>query len=284
MAADTKWFYTRGGQQNGPVALAELQVLMSRGQVSATDLVWREGMAQWTAARNVAELAGSLSAKAAPSPAPASLLPSAPLPAAPIQVGYYAPGAGMPPRAVQNLAGHARPRGDAFNWPLDDVMITEFQETLKLRKKVTAAAQIYRLLLLLTAIGVAVMIPVGLFSISTTRQRGVVSLGMGIIVLFMVGFGVLYYLADRATRRSQRWAPLTMFIVFIASTLLQIFSAAVQASTQTSTAAAPLVVTAIIMALFAAAFCYASWIAFVTIPKYLRQPAWCQELIVKAGI
>ncbi len=45
------WFYSRHGQQLGPVETPALQQLASSGNLQPIDLVWREGMAQWSAAR-----------------------------------------------------------------------------------------------------------------------------------------------------------------------------------------------------------------------------------------
>ena len=51
-----QWYYTRNGQQMGPVAFELLKQLASSGQLAPTDLVWMEGMAQWTEAGKVADL------------------------------------------------------------------------------------------------------------------------------------------------------------------------------------------------------------------------------------
>ena len=51
-----EWYYTKHGKQEGPVDLATLQGWLNSGQVAPTDLVWHEGMAEWTAAQEVPEL------------------------------------------------------------------------------------------------------------------------------------------------------------------------------------------------------------------------------------
>jgi hypothetical protein len=50
------WYYSKRGAQQGPVGLGELQRLLADGDIAAGDLVWHEGMADWTAAGEVAEL------------------------------------------------------------------------------------------------------------------------------------------------------------------------------------------------------------------------------------
>lgn len=41
------WFYARGSQQYGPLTSAQLAELSRSGALGATDLAWREGMAEW---------------------------------------------------------------------------------------------------------------------------------------------------------------------------------------------------------------------------------------------
>lgn len=69
--AEPKWWYAQGGARKGPVPLAALQALVGRGEVTAKDLVWREGMPGWVAAATVAELTAAAVAPQAAPPAPA---------------------------------------------------------------------------------------------------------------------------------------------------------------------------------------------------------------------
>jgi len=41
------WYYVQGSEQKGPVTEAELAQLVANGTVTASTLVWREGMDQW---------------------------------------------------------------------------------------------------------------------------------------------------------------------------------------------------------------------------------------------
>lgn len=79
-----QWFYAQSGQQKGPISGEALRQLIASGQLRPTDLVWREGMANWTALQAVPELAP-------PPPAP---------PAAPAQApqGYGQPFGYQPPQ------------------------------------------------------------------------------------------------------------------------------------------------------------------------------------------
>jgi hypothetical protein len=60
------WFYGQNNQQHGPVSAERLRQLTGTGQVQPTDLVWKEGLADWVEARTVPELTAA--ALAAPAP------------------------------------------------------------------------------------------------------------------------------------------------------------------------------------------------------------------------
>ena len=270
--AEPKWFYGRGGQQTGPVSSIEMRELVMRGQITPTDMVWREGMPNWIPAHQAADI----------------LPPSQA--AAPAPVGYYTSTLGMPQRAVENLKGHAQPIGDTSDWPLDETHMQQFEQAVKLRKKISAAAGLYRALLLLSGISLGVFIPITIFSVGMSRgPQSMAMAPLAILSAVIGGFTVLYYFAHRATRRSQAWAPLTMFIIYVLTLLLQVLGTVVTASRAggsigSPTDAAPQLVGGMVGIAFEIAFAVVSWRAFTAIRQYLAQPAWCQELIVKAGL
>ena len=55
--ADMTWYYAKNGVQMGPVPLGELEAAIRTGELTPTDLVWREGMADWQPCGPVAEFA-----------------------------------------------------------------------------------------------------------------------------------------------------------------------------------------------------------------------------------
>ena len=61
-----EWHYAKHGKQEGPVDAATLQSKLQTGEVAPTDLVWKEGMAEWKPAGEVPELNVAVST---PSPA-----------------------------------------------------------------------------------------------------------------------------------------------------------------------------------------------------------------------
>lgn len=52
----TQYYVAINGQQSGPFVMNDLQAMVASGQLTPNTLVWCSGMANWTEARNVAEL------------------------------------------------------------------------------------------------------------------------------------------------------------------------------------------------------------------------------------
>jgi hypothetical protein len=88
MSAD--WFLARGGQQRvGPLTAQQLKQMAAAGQVTGSDLVWKEGMAQWVPASQVKGLLGGSSGAQAWQPDAVATAPAAPpAPAEPAAVAY----------------------------------------------------------------------------------------------------------------------------------------------------------------------------------------------------
>ena len=50
------WYYAQGGKEKqGPVSEAQIKAMVADGQLQASDLVWAEGMASWTAISSTPE-------------------------------------------------------------------------------------------------------------------------------------------------------------------------------------------------------------------------------------
>jgi hypothetical protein len=64
-AVPQQWYYVHAGQRQGPVSTDQIKQLLASGQLQPSDLIWKEGMSQWTAASTMKEL---LPAPAMPSP------------------------------------------------------------------------------------------------------------------------------------------------------------------------------------------------------------------------
>jgi hypothetical protein len=66
--SDAQWYFGRDGAQGGPVSEDELRRMLAAGNLRATDLVWRDGMADWQPAARVAEFASAQPAGPPPMP------------------------------------------------------------------------------------------------------------------------------------------------------------------------------------------------------------------------
>src|SRR4051812_34881498 len=91
----TEWYYSQGGQQVGPVTSEQLKGLAASGQITPADLVWKDGMPEWTPAARVKGLFAAAPVPSLPQPGYANnpqTAYSAPQAAyAPPQPAYAAP-------------------------------------------------------------------------------------------------------------------------------------------------------------------------------------------------
>jgi TM2 domain-containing membrane protein YozV len=72
-----EWYYSVNGDRQGPITAAELKKLAEAGTLKATDLVWKDGMADWAQAKTIKGLfGGGGSGSAAPSTGRASEQPA----------------------------------------------------------------------------------------------------------------------------------------------------------------------------------------------------------------
>lgn len=81
--AAIEWYYARGGEQFGPYSAADIKRLADAGKILPDDLVWRDGMDEWIAARKVKGIFGDAGGGAKPSAKRGSDFSVAPAPPAP---------------------------------------------------------------------------------------------------------------------------------------------------------------------------------------------------------
>jgi amino acid transporter len=272
--ADWNWFYTQHGQRMGPVTLEQLQWMIGDGQVQHNDLAWTDGMAQWTHVHELPELQPHIPIAANTATTSDTTIPTAAL-AQPVT--YFTPVIALPPRAEANLAGHARPTADVSEWPLNDEYMGQLQRAVTIRRAITWAAGVYWLIFVLSAVGGVGMLIAAVAVFPDTQRYKNAWLGFIIFAILTGGFAILHFFAWRGTLRSQRWAPILMFIFSLIGVLLNLIGL-VAALTHAPAAA----ITAFFGVLITGGVAAISMRAFVAIPKYLSQPAWCQELLAKA--
>ena len=96
--AEIQWWYAHADEQFGPVSAADLRLLAATGDLAPGDLVWREGLAEWTPAARLKGLFPE--APAAPvEPATAGAAPNKSTPS------KSAPPTGASPLAAPSPAG-----------------------------------------------------------------------------------------------------------------------------------------------------------------------------------
>jgi hypothetical protein len=272
---ESQWHWTEGGRQAGQGTLDELASLVSTGRVGADEQAWSDGMPTWAPVRDVPVLSKHLRPATAAGPVPVAVATTDPSG----RIGYYSTSGNLPPRAAAVLRGHARPTGDVGDWPLDDGRVARLVEAARLRKRITDAAKLFRALFALTLIGF-VGVLTGAIAVASTARGGSNAATAGLLGATAVigAFAALYIIAARATQRSQRWAPITMLVLFLLGIVLNMAGIAV-ASMQRNTA--PVVVGNFVGILLTAAFAFTAGKAMTAIPQYLRQPAWCQEVLAR---
>ena len=79
------WFYSKDGQQVGPVAFTEIERLYSEGQLNDDSLIWQQGTANWIKLSAARAAAGEPVPPVAPAPA-IPVVQSAPAAAATVPV------------------------------------------------------------------------------------------------------------------------------------------------------------------------------------------------------
>jgi len=67
-----QWYYSKNGTQLGPIGTEDIQSKLASGEIAQSDLVWKDGMADWLPAGQIAELRVVLQATSPVAPAPSS--------------------------------------------------------------------------------------------------------------------------------------------------------------------------------------------------------------------
>jgi hypothetical protein len=173
-----EWYYARGNKQMGPVPAADLKRLAAAGELRPEDLVWREGMTEWTLARNVRGLFDN--EEKAPL-AVADVVPPRG-PGVPAVIGQAAAPGAVAPRAARS------PRRHPLDALLDGLRSHFDAPFIERTSKVFRQCGSYGLL--------AAMLLVAAFVIITTiKTQNIESIPAGVAVL--LALGVLQYSAGK---------------------------------------------------------------------------------------
>ena len=89
-----EWYYGKEGQQYGPIDEAALRARIATGEVSGSDLIWTEAMAEWTPLSKVSQFGGPAPQAGSSEPAEKYLTDDPASPYAPPVANPVAPVAG----------------------------------------------------------------------------------------------------------------------------------------------------------------------------------------------
>jgi hypothetical protein len=295
----SEWYYTRAGQQIGPVTSPQLRQAAQSGELSPTDLVWKTGMPEWAPAGKISGL--FTSAPGAPDAAPETLdlQPSANNPSplsssqqqpAAAAIGYYNPTAGLSQRVAQNLHGFPPPTGPQGDWPLTDMHLSQLIEAEKQRKLIRACANLFNTLCLLYVIAAVFMLFAGLLAVPSGPRGRATLWASGFMLGFtamMFGLAVLAFLAKRAVLRCRTWAPITFIVIFSLGIVLNLIGT-LGGAARGGPGPRPDVVAGVLGNVFglilAAIFIVPCARALAAIPRFLACPVWAQEALVAAKL
>ena len=176
-------------------------------------------------------------------------------------------------------AGSLPPEKRKGSSPLNDTEQDELRETEAFRRRIRHAAILFRIQFLANLVVSVIMLLV-MMSTFSTREFSVPAGFVTIIIQF--GSVFLLYMAYKATWDCRRWAPMTMFILNILFAALLVLAAfAASRDPRGDGMVLVGVIVPAIVPVVLAIICFRAWDA---IPKFLDQPAWCQDTLLYCGL
>ncbi len=307
----SEWYYSQSGQQLGPITADQLKNLAASGQLQPGDLIWKDGMAEWTPAVRVkgifpesgqpaanvpaAEFApnGAYAPAAAVSPAYQSAAvgysqggyPNQPAGYAPSgQIGYYSATSDIGPRTAQIMSGYPAPTGPRGEWPLSDQHLSQLAQTESHRRCMRGFRSLCRLLvffLSLASVGLFIAI---LYAATESRsyRRGEEMFAMVMVLAVYAGFAVLYGFCGAAAMKCRVWGPVTALVfqcIGLIGSLCLIIGGAMSRYD-----GPPMVISGLISAALVTTFLIITIRAIAAIPRFRASPVWCQEALVNAKL
>ena len=159
--------------------------------------------------------------------------------------------------------------------PINDSELDELKMTEAFRRRIRHAAILFRIQFLLSIIAAVVMFLVLGFSPETLAP-------VAVVLVIQLGTIFLLYMAYKATWDSRRWAPMTMLVLNILQAILLILAPNAGSLGPRADRLTRLgMITPAIIPIIFAIICYRAWDA---IPKFLDQPAWCQNTLKHCGL
>jgi hypothetical protein len=318
----SEWHYSSNGQQLGPVTSAQLKQLAGSGQLQASDMVWKDGMADWAPASRikglfdgaavaaarpagggaggaaVATIPVAVAAAVAPRPAvvaphqqqhqqPQDTFPESQQPTA-SPIGYYNPSAGLSERVARTLKGFPPASSMHGDWPLTEMHLAQLKEAEKQRKSIRGFNSLCQLGVFLNALSTLGYL-IGL--VGALMGPGGSLLFRGDSIAFIggalsgsLGMAVLCYLAGRAAMKCRIWGPITIGTLFVLGLLWIVASFVMASSFGPSTRSELMLIPILVVALIGGALIYVCVRALLAIPRFRAAPVWAQEALVNAKL
>jgi hypothetical protein len=202
---DRMWYYSSGGEQQGPVSTSRLRELATSGELQPDNLVWSEGMPNWAAASSIKGLLPSAVTTSA-----AVVTPVAPATADQVTSATHVQPAGgqytqQMSAATQMAGAAARQAVGAFRSLVSDPVGGIGQSFHQLSR--TAALQVgiaFLVLFLLLAILASVIGTASVGGLALISGESATAFLQGLLVLLvflgaMIGVSALFRTMTRAT-------------------------------------------------------------------------------------
>lgn len=272
----SEWHYAKNGQQFGPINTTQLKQLAAEGQLAPTDMIWKEGMAEWAPAGSVKGLFTQEIPLQTQDPSPVQ-------PAA--AISYYNPTGGLPARVQQTLKGFAPSTGMQGEWPLTEVHLSQLKQAESHRKHIRNLASLFQLFFVLYTIAAPITLLIAVITLSNGGRRANDE-GMGMLVSAAVsgGMAVLLFFSARETKRCRIW-PALVFTILIGLAIVVVFvSFFIAMSSNSRSSNDGLILVPVLWCILPGAVLLMCVKTMSAIPKFLACHVWAQEALVNAKL
>ena len=180
---------------------------------------------------------------------------------------------------IAGVGGSLPPERRKDGSPINDTELNKLKVAETFRRRIRHAAILFRIQFLISLVVSIIML---LFMVITISSGELDSLAGLVTIVIQFGSVFLLYMAYEATWDCRRWAPMTMFILNILFAALLVLAAFVAKQDPRSDNLVLIgMITPAIVPVVLAIICYRAWDA---IPKFLNQPAWCQDTLLYCGL
>jgi hypothetical protein len=272
----SEWHYAKDGQQFGPINSTQLKQLAAQGQLTPSDMIWKDGMAEWAPAGSVKGLFTQ------EIPLQTQSHPTAVQPVS--AISYYNPTGGMSARVQQTLKGFAPPTGMQGEWPLTDTHLSQLKQAESHRKHIRNLASLFQLFFILYTISAPITLLVALFDLSSSgRRANAEGMAMLISAAIIGAMAVLLFFSARETKRCRIW-PALVFTILIGLGIVVIFVTFFMAMSRLGSSNDFMIIAPVLWCILPGAVLFMCVKTMSAIPKFLACPVWAQEALVNAKL